>query len=52
MPPEMVTVKVSRKLLEQLGEWSRPLQVKIEHTDNGYEMITRDPFTAKLRERS
>lgn len=50
MPPEMVTVKVSRKLLEQLGEWSRPVQVKIEHTGNGYEMITRDPFVVEPHE--
>lgn len=40
-PPDRVTVEVSRELLKQLSEWSRPVQVRIDHTDNGYEITTR-----------
>lgn len=39
-----VTVLVSRELLEQLGEWSEPVQVRIVETPaigTGWEMICR-----------
>lgn len=37
-----VTVKVSKELLAQMGDWSEPVQVKIEQLSNGeYNMIAR-----------
>lgn len=37
-----VTVKVSRELLAELGQWSKPVQVMIERLPTGeYEMIAR-----------
>lgn len=39
-----VTVLVSRELLEELGQWSAPVQVKIVETPGvgtGWEMIAR-----------
>jgi hypothetical protein len=48
-PDAFVTVQVSRELLEQLSEWSRPVQVKIERHGDEYEMISRDPFGVPAR---
>jgi hypothetical protein len=40
-PNAYVTVQVSRELLEQLGDWSPPVQVMITHVGSGWEMIAR-----------
>jgi hypothetical protein len=34
-------VRVAPELLEQLGEWSPPVRVRIEHTSYGYDMIAQ-----------
>lgn len=36
-----VTVKVSRKLLDELATWSPPVQVMVEHIGDEYTMIAR-----------
>lgn len=47
----IVTVLVSRELLEQLGEWSEPVQVKVVETPGvgtGWELIARTyPLTGE-----
>jgi hypothetical protein len=42
METPAVSVQVSKELLEQLGEWSPPVEVKIIKLDSGeYEMVAR-----------
>jgi hypothetical protein len=38
-----VTVRVSPELLAQMGEWSEPLEVKIELDAGEYSMVFRRP---------
>lgn len=36
-----VTVKVSRELLAELGNWSDPVQIMVEHVGGEYTMVAR-----------
>lgn len=38
---EMVTVQISRVLVDQLADWSEPVQMKVVPVGDGFEIMTR-----------
>lgn len=41
MSDDPVTVKVSRELLDKMGDWSEPVEVMIERAHGEYTMVAR-----------
>lgn len=41
IPSEDVTIKASPEVIEQLGEWSGPVQVRISKTSQGHDLEMR-----------